>query len=162
MKRRLTSRFRRPLLFVILAAAAVAIAGCGPSGAAVVTENSVVNGWSIGTEWTCTPKTGCAELIQAATEELAARDPGHLPIARATVHGEGLYPNRDGDLGRIIRSGGGGFLGVVLFEMADGSYRAIGVGRLPPHLNSRPRTYDFGPERRPGRTENGPPAPTPI
>jgi hypothetical protein len=147
----------RVLVALVVVTGTLVIAGCG---ATAVGENSIVNGWSIGPEASC--GADCAEVIAVATERLSGRDPGHPPILGTTIHAEGLYPNRDGDLGQIFRSGMAGFSGVVLFHVADGSYRAVGYGRLPPHLGDKLITFDFGPERRPGRTEpHQPPAATP-
>ena len=154
-----TMRTHRSLLRALALAmlTAAVLSGCGVYE---VGPNTIVNGWSIGEESPC--EAGCEDVISAATERLAGRDPLHAPIIRTTLHAEGLYPNDDGDLGQIFRSGMGGFSGVVLFQLGDGTYRAIGYGRLPPHLGSKPTTRDFGPERRPGRTDHGIPFPTVI
>lgn len=68
-----------------------------------------------------------------------------------------LLAHRDGVLGPVARSGGS--TTIVLFQLADGSRRAIGVRyELRDEL---PSAYDRGPERRPGRGGDGAPAPTP-
>lgn len=162
---------RRRGALVLWPAAAVAVAllaACarpgpaGPAGTAgPVTENTVIDGWSIGPAGACSEPGRCEELVEAATDALEARDPGHPTIDSATFHQEGLYPDDNGVLGQIFRSGAGGFVGVVLFDLSDGSHRAIGVGQLPPHLGERPYTYPLGPERRPGRSDpNATPVPT--
>jgi hypothetical protein len=73
------------------------------------------------------------------------------------VHGEGLYPNLDGEPGQVFY-GGGGPSGVVLFQLADGTYRAIGVGQVPSQHVVFP--IDRGPGVRQEHTEFRPPAPT--
>ena len=145
--------------FLVAVLSLAALAGCN-AGVTSVGPNTVVNGWSIGDLGGCAQPGACAKLIDAARAGLDAREPGHPAVVTATYHGEGLYPNLDGDLGQIFRSGAGGFTGVVLFLLADGTYRAIGVGQLPPHLGERPLTFDYGPERRDEHTEHQPPAPT--
>jgi len=147
---------RSPLVALLLLAALAACNG----GVTSVGPNTVVNGWSIGDLGSCGQPAACAELIDAASAGLDVREPGHPAVVTATYHGEGLYPNLDGDLGQIFRSGMGGLNGVVLFLLADGTYRAIGVRRLPPHLGERPITFDYGPERREEHTDLRPPAPT--
>lgn len=101
--------------------ALVALAGCSASDPRV----RLVDGWSVGPERSCA-RAQCDPTIDAATEGLAGRDPGHPAIARVTVHEDGLYPceNSD-DLVQVFRSGG--FPTIVLFAMGDGSFRAIGV-----------------------------------
>jgi hypothetical protein len=95
-------------------------------------------------------------MVEVATKRLAERDAGHAAIVQVSVHVEGMYPNDDGSMGEVIRSGGPPE--VVVFVLADGSRRAIGVKYV---LNDDiPTTYDHGPERRGGRGGDGAPAPT--
>jgi hypothetical protein len=95
-------------------------------------------------------------MIEVATARLDERDPGHAPIVEASVHVEGMYPNDDGSMGEVIRSGGPPK--VVLFVLADGSRRAIGVKYV---LGAdTPTTYDHGPERRGGSGGDGAPVET--
>jgi hypothetical protein len=95
-------------------------------------------------------------MVEVATKSLASRDLGHAQILQATLHDEGLYPNRDGELGQVFRSGGPP--AVVLFLLADGTYRAIGVKYVL--QDEIPSAYEYGPGRRPGRGGGGAPAPT--
>jgi hypothetical protein len=142
-------------MLAITLLAAVALAACATSHEG---PNGQVDGWSIGKVAQCQGDDArCRAMIQVATERLASRDPSHAQIVQATLHEEGLYPNRDGELGQIFRSGG--FPSIVLFHLADGSRRAIGVKYVL--RDDIPTTYDHGPERRPGRGADGPPAPTP-
>ena len=95
-------------------------------------------------------------MIEVATKRLDQRDGGHAAVVQVSVHAEGLYPNEDGDMGQLFRSGG--FPTVIVFVLADGSRRAIGVKYV---LNDEvPTTYDHGPERREGHTNQQAPAPT--
>ncbi len=133
--------------------AAVALGACtsheGPNGQ--------VDGWSIGEAAQCRgDDSRCRAMIQIATERLAGRDFGHAAIVRTTLHQEGLYPNRDGELGQIFYSGGPPT--IVVFQLADGSRRAIGVKYVL--RDEIPSAFDRGPERRPGRGADGTPAPT--
>jgi hypothetical protein len=120
-------------------------------------QNGQVDGWSIGEEAPCAANDArCLQMIEVATERLDDRDLGHAPIVQVSVHAEGMYPNDDGELGLLFRSGG--FPTIVVFILADGTSRAIGVKYV---LNDEvPTAFDHGPERRPGRGADGAPAPT--
>ena len=95
-------------------------------------------------------------MIEVATTRLASRDLFHAPVLETTLHEEGLYPNRDGELGPVVRSGGSPM--IVLFQLADGTYRAIGVKYVL--RDEIPSAFEYGPKRRPGRGGGGAPAPT--
>ena len=149
-----------PRLATLVLLAAAGLGACS-SAVTLVGENTIVDGWSIGPEASCTVQPACDELIEAATSALDVRDPGHPAVVAATHREEGLYPNEDGDFGQLFRSGASGFSGIVLFLLADGTYRALGVGRLPFHPDHAPLTFEHGPGSRPGHTnENPEPAPT--
>ena len=123
--------------------ATLVVAGCNSGGLA-----GQVDGWSIGEAVACTPADGrCQQMIEVARKRLDDRDAHHPPIVQVSVHEEGMYPNEDGDgMGRVYRSGG--FPTIIVFVLADGTRRAIGVKYV---LNDDvPTTYDHGPERRPG------------
>jgi hypothetical protein len=131
----------------------VLLAACGSHEA-----NGQIDGWAIAEEEPCAPNDAqCLEMIEVATKRLDGRDAGHAPIVKVSVHAEGLYPDDDGDMGQLFRSGG--FPTVIVFVLADGSRRAIGVKYV---LNDEvPTTYDHGPERLPGGGGDDPaPAPT--
>jgi hypothetical protein len=107
-----------------------------------------VDGWSIGEPVACAPTDArCQQMIEVATKRLDDRDSGHPPVTQVSVHAEGMYPNTDGGgMGLVIRSGGPPT--IIVFVLADGSRRAIGVKYV---LNDDvPTTYDHGPERREG------------
>ena len=133
--------------------AIVLLAGCN-----LVGVPGQVDGWSIGEETPCAPNDArCLLMIDVATSRLDERDAGHAPVVQVSVHAEGMYPDDDGDMALIIRSGG--YWTVILFTLADGSRRAIGVKYV---LNDDiPTAVDHGPERRPGGGGNQPPAETP-
>jgi len=132
--------------------ASLLLTGCSSPG-----QIGQVDGWSIGVGAACAPNDArCLQMVEVATARLDERDAGHAPIAQVSVHAEGMYPNDDGSMGEVIRSGGPPK--VVVFVLADGSRRAIGVKYV---LNADiPTTYDHGPERRGGREGDGAPAPT--
>jgi hypothetical protein len=141
----------------LLAAAVLAVVALAACATSHEGPNGQVDGWSIGEVAQCQGGDApCRLMVQVATERLASRDLGHAHIVQATLHEEGLYPNRDGELGQIFYSGGSP--SVVLFQLADGSRRAIGVKYVL--RDEIPTTYDHGPERRPGRGADGTPAPT--
>jgi hypothetical protein len=100
--------------------------GCGTTG-----EGATIDGWKITGVTTCPipnlprdvpyPETwdcalGLSQWLAAAVEGFNRRDPTHPPIIRTTLHGYG---------GTAVYSGGGPKIAV--FELADGSVRAIGV-----------------------------------
>ena len=105
----------------------------------------LVDDWSVGTERSCAGDQ-CVSAVDAATEGLSLRDPAHAAIVRVTVHDDGLYPCRNtDDLVQVFRSGG--FPTIVLFELADGSRRAIGVVPGGPQFSlSLPRERGPGPQ----------------
>jgi hypothetical protein len=139
--------------FAVALLALVAIAGCIGSGPPV----NMVDGWSIAEGRPCLAGDAkCLAMVEVATTSLAGRDPGHPPIDRVSLHAEGLYPDGDGVLGQIIRSGGPP--SVVVFQLTDGTRRAIGVKYVL--RDEFPTAFEYGPERRPGRGGGGPPAPT--
>ena len=137
------------------------VVACGAGHGTYQGANSLVDGWAIGEATPCAAgDAACQARVDVATAALAARDPNHAAIVSAVLHAEGLYPNEDGDLGQLFRSGG--FPDVVLFELADGSHRAIGVRDEPIGGNkTQPHAYGHGPERREGHTYRGEPAATP-
>ena len=123
--------------------ASVLLVACGAGG-----TNGQVDGWSIGEEMACAPADAqCQKMIVVATERLDGRDPGHPPVVHLSVHAEGMYPNEVGDgMGLVYRSGG--FPTIIVFVLADGSRRAIGVKYVL--RDDIPTAFDHGPERRPG------------
>ena len=102
-----------------LLSVALALAACGPLG-----PNAVVDGWPVGNEYVCS-ESRCAPVIDFAIDGLAIRDPGHAPIVSATLHELGELIGLDGRPELLVFSGGPP--SVVLFLLADGSHRAIGV-----------------------------------
>jgi hypothetical protein len=145
-------RSRLAILTVLVLLGSVGLAACARGSVA-----GQVDGWSIGEGGPCPAgDPRCAQMIEVATRRLADRDPAHPLILQVTMHAEGLYPNDDGELGQVFRSGG--FPSVVVFQLADGSRRAIGVKYVL--RDDIPTAYDYGPERRQGRGGDGVPAPT--
>jgi hypothetical protein len=133
--------------------ASTLLLGCYAAGVA-----GQVDGWAIGEATPCGPNDArCLRMIEVATTRLDERDLDHPPIVQVSVHAEGVYPDDDGDMARITRSGGS--TTVIVFTLADGSRRAIGVKYV---LRAEiPTTYDHGPERVPGGGGDDLPASTP-
>ena len=129
----------------LLVTLAFVVAGCGllsngaPSG-------QVVDGWRIGQPFDCgfgaQRNPECDEFVPAAVARFDRRDPGHLPITSVVLYGRG------DELGNTLLSTcSGGCPILAVFELIDGSFRAIGVGT--PGVSTEPMTFDYGPELRP-------------
>ena len=103
----------------LLFSVALVLVACGPFG-----PSPLVDGWPIGDEYACSDPA-CAPFMEIAIDGLEDRDAGHAPIARATLHELGVLIGDDGKPVLLVYSGGQP--SVVLFELADGSTRAIGV-----------------------------------
>ena len=117
------------------AMALVVVAGC-----AQATSDPVVDGWPIGPELDCAV-TPCAAWLAVAQGRLDVRDPGHAEIVKATLHSEGALVAPNGELQVFARSGG--CCAVAVFDLADGSVEAVGVGT--PGVGEDIQTVDFGP-----------------
>jgi hypothetical protein len=108
------------------------------------------DGWKVGSSETCPvpnfdiqvgqPTTwdcdaSLAAWLDAASEGFDRRDPSHVPIVRTTLH---------------EYAGGARFLSncceVAVFELADGTIRAIGVAHVGVDY-SRVSVVDYGPDR---------------
>ena len=110
----------------------------------MIEPNTRIDGWSVGARVACDASTpDCDVLFPLAVESFEKRDPGHPPIVSTTLHKEGFYPNERNELVRIFRSAVG--IWVVVFELADGSQRAIGAG----NALGDPMAFWEGPERAP-------------
>jgi hypothetical protein len=129
----------RLFLRTILPVAAVAACGIG-----AIEPNDRIDGWSVGEPIACEQSTPrCDILIPLAITGLADRDPGHAPIVSTALHDEGLYPNKQGNLVEVVRSSTA--VWVAVFQLADGSRAAIGVG----NVLGDPRIFHEGPGRAP-------------
>lgn len=123
--------------------AGLLLGGCASPG-----EGTTIDGWPIGalqtcpvpnvprgapypTQWDC--QLGLSQWVAAAIEGFDRRDPGHAAIVRTTIHDESRAHARSG-----------GCCKVAVFELADGSIRAIGVGH-PGIETEQLTTVDFGP-----------------
>jgi hypothetical protein len=131
----------RSLIAAALFGAAM-LAGC----VTPLAENQVIDRWSIGQASPCTRgQELCAVLLATALEGFNQRDPLHPPVVETAFHAEGLYRHPNGELTPVFRSGG--TISIVVFHLADGSYRAIGVGWLgvgrPPEP---PQAFGQGPD----------------
>ena len=113
-------------LRVAIAAFAVG-AALAASGCSSVVPNTIVNGWSVGDVKACNDPRCAAQIpvVLAALEELR---PNHPALVEMTIHAEGVYPRGDGTAAEPFRSEG--CCDVALFQFADGSIYAIGVGYL--------------------------------
>ena len=84
-------------------------------------SDPVIDGWVVGAA-----RPNETAYVDAATELLASTSPGHAAIVRVSLHNEGVYYDEDGQ--QILWTRSGSCCLVVLFELADGSKRAVGVG----------------------------------
>jgi hypothetical protein len=126
---------------VLIAGLATAMAGCGTNAHLDSSGNvtGVIDGWGIGEPFSCTdadPQRPCSVLLPLAQQALDNRDPFHPKVVAGRLYEEG--PDSNGN--RVTRSTP--FL-VAVFELADGSARAIGVGY--PGVSTTPMTLPFGP-----------------
>lgn len=127
--------------FLLVAGLGLALVGCGTNAHVDSSGNltGVIDGWGIGQPFSCTdadPERPCSTLLPLARQALDSRDPFH-----PTVVGERLYqegPDGNGNL--VTRSTP--FL-IAVFQLADGSARAIGVGY--PGVSTTPMTIPLGP-----------------
>jgi hypothetical protein len=81
--------------------------------------------------WDC--DASLALWLKAASEGVDRRDPGHAPVVRATLHYNASNVTRLSN-----------WFEVAVFELADGTVRAIGVGHFGvdyAHIS----THDYGP-----------------
>jgi len=96
----------------------------------------VIDTWPVGGPVTCEER--CLPAIEAATDALAAREPGHPAIARVTLHAFGRQVDAEG---RILIQMTSGSRWVAVFELEDDSVRAIGVGY--PGVSREPIAMDY-------------------
>jgi hypothetical protein len=86
----------------------------------------IIDGWSVGPEVSFFD----AErelLLGLAADHLDRRDPGHAVVVRATLHTDGsLIDPAPGH--RILSTRSGGAPRIAVFELADGTVTAVGVG----------------------------------
>jgi len=117
-----------------LALAVMSVVGC-----ATTVVDAVVDGWHVGPEASCDAVARCPDLLVTASGGLDRRDPGHAAVVKITLHDEG--PVVDATGGRVIHSGA--CCRVALFELADGSVKAIGVGTVG--ISPGIQAFDYGP-----------------
>lgn len=123
----------------LVAMAVLALAGCDLVSSGPV---AVVDGWPIGRERPCAiGDARCTDLMPVAINGFDRRDPGHAPIVRATLHDEGTMIDAQGN--HILMTRSGACCSVALFELSDGSVRAIGVGY--PGVSDIPVAIETGP-----------------
>ena len=65
-------------------------------------------------------------MIDAAGARLDIRNRGHADVVTVTIHEIGRFVNAQGQV--VLTTSSGGPPRVVVFELADGTRRAIGVG----------------------------------
>jgi hypothetical protein len=113
----------RLLLATCLAILTLTVVACGVLRG---TAAPVIDGWSVGPEVSFVD----AErelLLGLARDHLDRRDPGHAVVVRATLHAEGAVVDPvTGD--QILMTRSGGASRIAVFELADGTVTAIGVG----------------------------------
>jgi hypothetical protein len=113
----------------------VIVAACAKSA-----PDPVVDGWPIGQATDCAV-TPCGAWLAVAQARLDVRDPGHAEVVKATLHNEGTLVAPEGGLQIFTRSGG--CCNVALFELADGTTKALGVGTIG--ISTTVSAVDFGP-----------------
>jgi hypothetical protein len=102
----------------------------------------LIDGWPVGDAIDCATRTDCALLLGLASEALDNRRPDHADVVAASLHAEGLHTDpATGDRFIMTRSGGGP--SIAVFELADGTVRAIGVGY--PGISREPMVFEEGP-----------------
>ena len=111
----------------IATAALAAAASLTAIGCSSVAPNTIVNGWSIGDVQACNDPR-CAAQIPVVLAALEEYRPDHPTLVEMTIHAEGVYPRGDGTAAEPFRTEG--CCHVALFQFADGSIYAIGVGYL--------------------------------
>lgn len=117
MKRRLVPF----ALIVLIGMAAVSvILTRGPEG-------TTIDSWTVGPISSECGWDTCEEVIQAPTLGLGNRDPFHAEATSVAIHeiGIDIFSER-----KAILNVGGPRRQVVVFKLADGSWRAIGVGHI--------------------------------
>jgi hypothetical protein len=128
---------RSALRQALFAAIAVVTLGCGPVG-----PSMVVDGWPVGEPFECRMADGeCVFYVPLATTALDHRDPGHAPIVNFALYQQAAYRQEDGDF-RVPMCSGGCFI-IVLFQLGDGSVKAIGAGTIG--VSREVTTRDYGP-----------------
>jgi hypothetical protein len=104
----------RPIRARLALLVALLISGCS--------QVHTIDGFPVGPRHECVggPPT-CAEITEVALAALEARDPGHPHVTSWTVYGEDMRLLHEKGMGRS------GSLSVVVFDLIDGTQRAIGV-----------------------------------
>ncbi len=86
----------------------------------------VIDTWPIGELTYDCDRGSCEAMIEAARSGLDHRDPGHADVTNVEIHKLGQEVDAQGR--PILTTMSGGPPRVALFELEDGSRRAIGVG----------------------------------
>jgi hypothetical protein len=111
-------------------AACLALLALGVIACGILREpaDPVIDGWPVGSEISCAD-VDCELLLGLGRDHLDRRDPGHAVVVRATLHREGTLVEIDpASGGQILRTRSGGAPSIAVFELADGTLTAIGVG----------------------------------
>ena len=99
----------------------VAMLACGR-----LVSDPVIDSWPIGAPTTDCVRGSCEVMIDAAGARLDIRNRGHADVVKVTIYEIGRFVNDQGQV--VLTTTSGGPTRVVVFELADGSRRAIGVG----------------------------------
>jgi len=108
------------------------VAGCRDD----VRADPVIDTFPVGSLADCRER--CLPAIAVATDAFDALAPGHPAIVKVTLHDLGREVNAAGEVILQLRSGGP--MWVAVFELEDGSVRAIGVGY--PGVSREPVAFD--------------------
>ena len=82
----------------------------------------MIDGFPVGTATVCQRdfSPSCEQIIDTALAAFEERDPDHVAIKQTTVHDEDRSTFPEG----VVRSGS---IAVVVFDLADGTRRAVGA-----------------------------------
>jgi hypothetical protein len=107
-------------------AAGLLLAGCSSSGNA-----GTIDGWPVGPvqAFPMNVPRDWSQWLSTATAAFDERFPGHAAYVAVTLHDEGEIRDAMGNPVLVTRSGGD-CCRVVVFELADGSVHALGIGHL--------------------------------
>jgi len=111
---------RRSRAILVGLALAAVIFSCGG-----LVSDPKIDTWPIGAPTTDCLRRSCEEMIDAARTRIDIRNRGHADVVTVTIHELGKVVDAQGQIVLTTRSGGPPR--VVVFELADGTRRAIGV-----------------------------------
>ncbi len=124
---------RKSLAILMGLAFGLAIVACGAPR-----SDPTIDSWPIGAPTNDCLRGSCELMIDTAMARLDIRNRGHADVVTVTIHEIGRVVNAQGQV--ILTTSSGGPPRVVVFELADGTRRAIGVGY--PGISKEPVAMD--------------------